>query len=255
MYLNKYTVFKLDCCFTIVGRRVDKVTNSVLCLKWDNTLVAEASADSDNLSLSRYLSFSVLDNRHLSDIWVICLKCHYDKVPKVMTRMTTMTMTMTCCQAQIGALLMFSSGDGQEARMQPMMWPWSIHSRNWQEREPLPSLVTLLMSPTSGKWMGLLRTAGLRVLCSCPWLQKLLGVGMRWQSCRWKNWHQLWPDTMAKRKERWQATSGQDLVCCCRGEMLCWWPTESPASLPLQQMGGFRGQLPPVCTSFSFFLA
>ena len=34
-------------------------------------------ADSDYLSLSRYLGFSVLDNRHLSDIWVICQKCQF----------------------------------------------------------------------------------------------------------------------------------------------------------------------------------
>ena len=36
--------------------------------------------DSDNLSLFRYFEFfsSVLQNRHLSDIWVICLKCQFE---------------------------------------------------------------------------------------------------------------------------------------------------------------------------------
>ena len=37
-----------------------------------------ARIDSDNLSLFRYLSFSVLHNRHLSDIWVICQKCQFE---------------------------------------------------------------------------------------------------------------------------------------------------------------------------------
>ena len=40
---------------------------------------AEAPADSDYLSLSRYLIFcSALHNRHLSDIWVICQKCKFE---------------------------------------------------------------------------------------------------------------------------------------------------------------------------------
>ena len=39
---------------------------------------SEALTASDNLGLSRYLSFSALDNRHLPDIRVILQKCQFE---------------------------------------------------------------------------------------------------------------------------------------------------------------------------------